>query len=107
MVYKGANTIRTHLADPEYEHETSGCTAIVALLTKDNDLYVVSVSRHTWHSEPVGTHQHMYKRAMRAIHVPSSALTAELLPCLKTTNLAIRKRLTGLKRRVDMWNLDV
>ncbi|KAI8644576.1 phosphatase 2C-like domain-containing protein [Parasitella parasitica] len=27
-------------ADPEYEHETSGCTAIVALLTKNNDLYV-------------------------------------------------------------------
>ncbi|CEP07641.1 hypothetical protein [Parasitella parasitica] len=24
--------------DPEYEHETSGCTAIVALLTKDNEL---------------------------------------------------------------------
>ncbi|KAL9550642.1 hypothetical protein PS6_005444 [Mucor atramentarius] len=27
-------------ADPEYEHEASGCTAIVALLTKDNNLYV-------------------------------------------------------------------
>ncbi|KAI8967923.1 protein phosphatase 2C 2 [Mycotypha africana] len=27
-------------ADPEYEHETSGCTAIVAMLTKDNVLYV-------------------------------------------------------------------
>ncbi|KAK4520429.1 uncharacterized protein ATC70_008564 [Mucor velutinosus] len=27
-------------ADPEYEQETSGCTAIVALLTKDNNLYV-------------------------------------------------------------------
>ena len=27
--------------DPNYEHETSGCTAIVALLTKDNTLYVV------------------------------------------------------------------
>ncbi|CAO3644188.1 unnamed protein product [Mucor hiemalis] len=26
--------------DPNYEHETSGCTAIVALLTKDNILYV-------------------------------------------------------------------
>lgn len=27
--------------DPNYERETSGCTAIVALLTKDNTLYVV------------------------------------------------------------------
>ncbi|KAI8379555.1 phosphatase 2C-like domain-containing protein [Radiomyces spectabilis] len=26
--------------DPQYEHETSGCTAVVALLTKDNILYV-------------------------------------------------------------------
>ncbi|KAI7906951.1 phosphatase 2C-like domain-containing protein [Cokeromyces recurvatus] len=26
--------------DPEYEHEPSGCTAIVALLTKDNVLYI-------------------------------------------------------------------
>ncbi|KAI8147886.1 phosphatase 2C-like domain-containing protein [Fennellomyces sp. T-0311] len=27
-------------ADPEYENETSGCTAVAALLTKDNVLYV-------------------------------------------------------------------
>lgn len=31
--------------DPEYENETSGCTAIVALLTKDNVLFVASIDR--------------------------------------------------------------
>lgn len=29
--------------DSEYTHETSGCTVIVALLTKENVLYVVSL----------------------------------------------------------------
>lgn len=39
------------ILDPAYVNEASGCTAIVALLTKDNVLYVVSfifITFKTW-----------------------------------------------------------
>lgn len=35
--------INIRIIDPFYKNETSGCTAIVALLTKDNVLYVVKL----------------------------------------------------------------
>lgn len=32
--------------DPEFQHEASGCTAVAGLLSKDNILYVVCITRH-------------------------------------------------------------
>lgn len=34
--------INIRIIDPFFKNETSGCTAIVALLTKENELYVVN-----------------------------------------------------------------
>lgn len=90
--------------DPDHENETSGCTAVSALLTKDNVLYVVCVSRALLLGDDSKRKTH--DRATPVIREPLSATMVVPLHCLKITNPSMKRKQLELLKQVVMSNLE-
>jgi hypothetical protein len=89
--------------DLEFENETSGCTAIVALLTKDDTLYVVST---------VGALICFFLNSycLRVMQVILELLYVQMglvLLYQKIINLQTQKKPNVYTMQADMLNLDV